>query len=73
MCDGCLDLEKKLTEKEQRIKQLSGYIRMFEGSENEPIQEVLAIGEEPFQPIKMTKADFLMAQVDLEMIESHGS
>jgi hypothetical protein len=29
--------------------------------------------DEPFKPQKMSKADFLMAQVDLDVIESQGS
>ncbi len=46
-------------------------------------QQVLAISdepckyseddEEPFKPEKMSRAEFLMAQVDLDVIESRGS
>jgi hypothetical protein len=75
-----IDLELRLKEKEERIKQLSGAISIFESSQTgEPIQEVLAFSnnpeedDEPFKPMKMTRADFIMAQVDLDVIESHAS
>lgn len=58
-------------------------ISMFEVPDESATQQVLAISDEPmeeeddddqpFKPMKLSKADFLMAQVDLDVIESHGS
>lgn len=62
--------------KEKKIKALNNVISLYDGE-----QEVFAISDlpseedddSPFKTSKMTKAEFIMAQVDLDMIESHGS
>ncbi|TNV85531.1 hypothetical protein FGO68_gene8318 [Halteria grandinella] len=71
-------LEKSLEDKEQKIKEITHFIDSSEGMEK---QQVLAISHNPddeqyneeFQPSKISRADFIMAQVNLEVIESHGS
>lgn len=64
------ELEQRLLQKEEKIKELTSVITMFDSS------EVMAISnddDEPFKPVKMSKAEYIMAQVDLDVIESHGS
>lgn len=84
-----LELEIRLKEKESKINQLTAYIDGSSSNADSVIirQEVLAMSssaeddlnhdpdEEPFKPAikEMTKQEFLMAQVDLDIIESHGS
>ena len=72
----CIELEYMLAQKEKKIKALSNVIQLYEGEE-----EIFAMSEapsdedddSPFKVSKMTKAEFIMTQVDLDVIESHGS
>jgi hypothetical protein len=68
-----------LKEKEEKIKQLNNIISKNDGSKRE---EIFALSDLPplsnpsqkEQPLmKMTRQDFIMAQIDLDVIESHGS
>ena len=69
-----IELEKQLVRKEHTMDQLSQFIDLKDCSD----QQVLAISHDEderddFRAAKMSKTDQIMAQVNLDVIESHGS
>lgn len=65
-----LELEKQLEAKQNQIKVLSEFI----DAKDIMSQQVLAMSpDEDEAAMKMSRAEFLMQQVNLEVIESHGS
>jgi len=62
-------LEQQLAKKEERITFLQGQLSMFDKEPNGDVMEILAVSEDP----PLSKADQIMAQVNLDVIESRGS
>lgn len=68
------NLENKLKKKNQRIKELSKLVIMQqEGTSVGQLINTPSESDSSEEEDKMTRAEFLMAQVDLEPIESQGS
>lgn len=68
------NLENKLKKKNQRIKELSKLVIMQqEGTSVGQLINTPSESDSSEEENKMTRAEFLMAQVDLEPIESQGS
>ena len=50
-------------------------VEKFQTNQKQPMNEVLAFSDrdEGFEQYKMSRAQFLMSQIDLDPIESHHS
>lgn len=81
-------MQLQLIEKDKKIKELTKMVQMYEtgkiqGVKSPSVQEVMVIGQEnddeelikkyDADVYKMSRAEFLMSQIDLDPIESNYS